>query len=159
MRTTRLDERPKPFPFRQRKGIACVEFAVVLPVLIVIIVGMVEVGNALRASHALESALREGGRLAIVSAPTASNDDTLNTKVTQDVRAFVFAAGFSGRNVNVTIEDTQTGAPVTLGDSSLQGTMIRIKASLPYDTIEVFPRQFLSVDSVSNSIVIRIPEQ
>lgn len=154
MRTSKKCESQNLSPVNRRSGMACVEFAVLLPFLMIILVGIVEVGNALRASHSLQGALREGGRLAVAS----STNDNLNSKVVRDVRAFVYAAGFSGRNVEVTIQDAGTGASVSLGDTSLQGTLVRIAAGLPYDTIEIFPRQFLSGDTISASIVIRIPE-
>lgn len=141
-----------------RSGIACVEFAVVLPFILIMMVGIIEAGSALRASHALQSALSEGGRLAISKSTELTLAPTLNGQVTRDIRSFMHAAGFSGPDVTVSITDATTGTPVTLGSIPIRGTNVRIAASLSYDTIEIFPRRFLSVSSVSNSIVIRIPQ-
>lgn len=49
---------------RRRRGVAAVEFAIVLPVLILMLVGLWEVGRMVMVQQLLANAAREGGRAA-----------------------------------------------------------------------------------------------
>ena len=51
---------------RDDRGAAAVEFALVLPILVVLVFGIVDFGRALFAYNYLTSAVREGGRFAAV---------------------------------------------------------------------------------------------
>jgi Flp pilus assembly protein TadG len=60
------------------------EFALVMPVLLMILFGIIEFGFAFRRSQSLEAAAREGGRLASLSSTSAAEvadrvDDVLGT--------------------------------------------------------------------------------
>ena len=55
---------------RTDTGAAAVEFALVLPVLFLIIAGMVDLGRAMYTQVMLTNAAREGARVAITSAPS-----------------------------------------------------------------------------------------
>jgi Flp pilus assembly protein TadG len=60
---------------RRRRGQALVEFALVLPVLLLILFGIVDFGRAIYAFNAVSNAAREGGRTAIVNQyPAAVRD-------------------------------------------------------------------------------------
>lgn len=50
-----------------RRGQALVEFALILPVLIVMMMGVVDLGRGIYAYNAISNAAREGGRTAIVN--------------------------------------------------------------------------------------------
>jgi Flp pilus assembly protein TadG len=52
---------------RRRRGQALVEFALVLPVLLVILLGTVDAGRLIFAYNSVSNAAREGGRTAIVN--------------------------------------------------------------------------------------------
>jgi Flp pilus assembly protein TadG len=52
--------------WRDESGAAAVEFALVLPMLVVILFGTIEFGRALHISHAVTDAAREGARRAVV---------------------------------------------------------------------------------------------
>lgn len=61
------------------RGAAMVELALVLPVLVLLLVGIVEAGRAYGANVALQGAARDGARLAALGSPSA------------DVQAAVYA--------------------------------------------------------------------
>ena len=64
-----------------------VEFAFVAPVFLLLIIGTIEMGNALEASTQLSSALREGGRLAGMDwEGLISENETPNQKVIRDIK-------------------------------------------------------------------------
>jgi Flp pilus assembly protein TadG len=54
---------------RQNHGQSVVEFALVLPLLLVLLIGITEFGRAWMTVNVLTSAAREGARLAVVTAP------------------------------------------------------------------------------------------
>jgi Flp pilus assembly protein TadG len=86
-----------------RAGTAIVEFAVVLPVLAGLFLGMCEVGSALNATIVLQDAATYGGRLASIGEST-------NTQVKQSVLTSLKVAGIPTTNAAVTVSDlTHTG--------------------------------------------------
>lgn len=78
---------------RENRGQSVVEFALVFPLLLVLLIGIAEFGRAWMTMNTLTSAAREGARLAVVTAPD------LNA-VTTRVNEVCNAAGI--RDVTVT---------------------------------------------------------
>jgi Flp pilus assembly protein TadG len=54
---------------RENRGQSVVEFALVFPLLLVLLIGITEFGRAWMTMNVLTSAAREGARLAVVTAP------------------------------------------------------------------------------------------
>ncbi len=98
------------------QGNAIAEFALVLPLLMMLVFGMVELGFALSASQAVESAAREGGRLASLSSTSRSDvisrvdaslaDAPLESGPVVSVSPSV-CAGREGESVSVTVRGTR----------------------------------------------------
>ena len=63
----------RQFGRRREGGQATLEFALVIPIFLVILVGMVDVGRTIWANNALANAAREGARYAIVHGGSKSN--------------------------------------------------------------------------------------
>ena len=81
----------------RRKGAALVEMALVLPVFLTVVLGIMEFGRAMMVSNLLANAAREGARLAVTSG--SSNDD-----VEAAIETFMLGAvGATAAEVNVTI--------------------------------------------------------
>ncbi|MHB1225596.1 MAG: TadE/TadG family type IV pilus assembly protein [Gemmatimonadaceae bacterium] len=66
---------------RDDRGAAAVEFALVLPILVVLVFGIVDFGRALFAYNYLTSAVREGGRFAAVQG-SASAEGAVRDRMT-----------------------------------------------------------------------------
>ena len=79
---------------RGNRGNAMVEFALVLPLLLVVCFGITEFGRAWMTMNILTSAAREGVRLAVVTAPNIA-------AVEQRVRDVCDAAGVEPSNIDV----------------------------------------------------------
>lgn len=60
----------------ERRGAALVEFAMVLPILMLCFYGMIEISRVLLLQHTVDTASYEGARCAIV--PGASSQDAIN---------------------------------------------------------------------------------
>src|SRR5438046_2996127 len=65
-----------------RRGVALVEMALVLPIFITVVLGIVEFGRAMMVSQLVTNAAREGARLSII-------DGTTNTDVQSRITTFL----------------------------------------------------------------------
>lgn len=94
-------------------GAGLAEFALVLPVLLMILFGIIQFGFTLSKTQAIEAAAREGGRLASLSSTTAAD---VNARVDQTLGLTNFdsapqvsivpaggCAGREGQSVTVTV--------------------------------------------------------
>ncbi len=137
--------RPAPVGKRRRRGIfrrgaAAVEFAVVLPVFITLVFGMIEYGRMVMVQQVITNAAREGCRKAIM-------DGTTGQEVLDLVNDYLDSAGITGATVTVTpSEPSEAGA----------GEPITVSVSVPYDQVSWLPApMFLSGTEMSASCVMR----
>jgi len=144
---------------RKRSGVAAVECAVVLPVMLVLVLGLIEIGTALRASTIMQSAIREAGRLASMDwRYVVENGQTPNEKVEQDIRNFVTASGLPGDDLIVSIEFAEgenEGNPFDIQDTDNELELMLIEVELPYSSISLFPTNYLGGQNVRAGMVSR----
>lgn len=117
-----------PARARARRGAIVVEAAVILPVLLVMMLGIWEVGRIIQLQQIISNAAREGARLA--AAGKLNGSDVTVAMVQQDVRDYLTTTGFptaavSGAVISVTpISGTWTdpsdAAPLDLFRLSVQ---------------------------------------
>ncbi len=102
---------------KPRKGAAMVEFAIVLPLLTIVMFGVIEAGNAWHREQVLATAAREGVRKAAVLDPAIALPDIQHAvnqyrvgggiDSSQVTMATTWAAGMPhGGDVTVTLTDT-----------------------------------------------------
>jgi Flp pilus assembly protein TadG len=136
-----------------------VECAVVLPVLMILVLGILEIGAALRASTILQSACRESGRLASMDwRYIVAAGQTPNEKVEQDLRNFVTASGLPGEDLTVNLvyaDGARAGQVFDLSDQANDLQMVRIEITLPYSSVSVFPLTYLSGKTLKAFVVMR----
>jgi Flp pilus assembly protein TadG len=109
-----------------RRGVAAVEFAVLLPLIMMLLMGIIEVGRLIEMQQVLSNAVREGARQAATAQLT---NDQVKTVVTQ----YVAAAGFSTTKLNVTVQDlTHTGNDVS---NAVYLDQVQVSLSYPYSNI------------------------
>jgi Flp pilus assembly protein TadG len=97
-------------PSQTERGVATVEFAVVLPLLLMIIFGILEFGRIMMVVHMLNAAAREGARVAAL--PGTDNDMVL-AKINQELAG----AGLTVDSYVFTpsdISDAERNDPVTV---------------------------------------------
>ena len=95
------------------QGASLAEFALVLPILLMVLFGIIEFGVAFSRSQAIEAAAREGGRLASLSASSSSEvldrvDQTLGLTTFDGTPEVTIVpsggcAGREGQSVTVTV--------------------------------------------------------
>ena len=84
---------------RQRHGAATVEFAVVLPLLVLLVFGSVELTRGLMLRHSADNAAYEAARTAIVPGATAEEAITRATELPGTVRRGIkYHHGYSQSN-------------------------------------------------------------
>jgi len=105
MSLLKLTKRNKSQSIRQnRSGVAAVEFAIVAPLLLLILFGMIETSRFLSARHAVTGAAREvARRVAVTGADQATAE--------QVAREFLDRSGFSTDSVEVFQEPLPSEVP------------------------------------------------
>jgi uncharacterized protein (UPF0333 family) len=86
---------------KNEKGQALIEFALLLPMLLLLVLGMIEYGWLLNAKITLNSAAREGVRLAIVLNVT---DAELKDKVYDEITKSIAGSGLTVIKEDITID-------------------------------------------------------
>jgi Flp pilus assembly protein TadG len=108
-RLFRLDEPCRLFRWK-RRGASAVEFAVVAPVFLLLVFGMIEYGRMVMVQQVITHASREGARRAILGGATEANVQTV-------VEGYLANASIQGAVVTVDPPDlssVDSGAPVTV---------------------------------------------
>lgn len=96
---------------RNQAGAAIIEFAIAVPVLVLMIYGIFQIGIAFQASAGMQHALGEGARLAtICKNPTA--DGVCSVATTDEIKAKISEKVF-GTGVGTFSEPTVTTPPAT----------------------------------------------
>ena len=94
---------PAKAPQHRERGAGLAEFALVLPILIVVIFGVFEFGIAFNRAQAVEAAAREGARLASLSSTTPGdittrvNDTLVGIPLDNPANVTVTPGGCAGR--------------------------------------------------------------
>lgn len=109
-----------------RRGQAAVELAVILPVILLLAVGLIEMARAWHHHQVVTNAAREGARMAAVANPL-----TTTASVDSMVRNVMVQGGLNGYAVTtqVTIGGWRTGA----------GTADSVRVSYPYQFLLLGP--------------------
>jgi len=143
----------------RRSGVAVVEAAVVLPVMLILVLGTIEMGTALRASTILQSAVREAGRIANMDWRYIVEDgDTPNAKMERDIRNFVTASGLPGQDLTVSIvhaDGDSAGQTFDISDEDNELEMMKVEITLPYSSISLFPTNYMSGTNVKAYLIMR----
>ena len=136
---------------RRRRGVAAVEFACIVPLLLLLLVGIWELGRIIHVQIIMNNAARDGARLAAqanivntTGAYTQIHFDTGTPNVVDSIKAYLTAAGISDLT-NLVIE-LQFVEPATAGGPTPTATnadpylgvknqRFRVKVSIPYDNV------------------------
>lgn len=106
----------------RERGQALVEFAVAAPVILILIVGLFDVGRLIYINNELSHAVREGARWGAVQGRAADQAAGTNTGVTDAVNASIAVA--PGTNVTVACTDVQAG-----GSTCTSGDLLTVNVS------------------------------
>jgi Flp pilus assembly protein TadG len=119
-----------------QKGQSLVEFALIVPVILLLLFGMFDIGRVLFSAVALEQAAREGARVASVGKTNAEVIASITSATT----------GLDSSRVSVSIS---TGARTS-------GENIEINLSYPVSMINPLMRTFQNSFTISSKSVMRV---
>jgi len=89
-----------------RRGVAAVEFAIIAPILVTIVLGMIELGRAFEMQNLLEVAAREGARFASMDRDGMLDPgESATDKLINDVKNFLASNGIPRDDINVAVKD------------------------------------------------------
>lgn len=128
---------------RNRQGASAVEFAIVAPVFLLLVFGMIEIGRAIMVQQILTNASREGARLAVLDSQTA-----LAAEVTSKVTTYLQNSGVTGATV------TMNPAEPT---SAAYGDPVTVTVSVPFSKVSWLPAPWFMSSSaqLKSSTVMR----
>ncbi len=110
-----------------RSGLATVELALLIPIVLLFAVGIIEVGRANVVVGWLTNASREGARV-------ASFDSTTQTAtVTAAANAYLTNVGISGAKTTVSPDPPKTAA---------DGQSVSVTVSIPFNQVSWLPKAF-----------------
>jgi len=125
---------------KKRTGAAMVELAIVLPLFLTIVLGIIEFGRALMVAQIVTNAAREGARDAILAGST-------NTAVEQTCTdMMVNALGVPAGDVSVSIEVTPaTGNPdpADVLANTLTSDLCAVTVTVPFSSVSYVAGKFL----------------
>ena len=140
-----------------RRGAVAVEFAIVAPILVACVVGLVELGRAFEMQNLLEVAAREGARFASMDregmlAPNESATD----KLIEDVKNFLATNEVPKDMVEVAVKDYENPEnDFDLDDPNNDLKLFEVSVSVPWSEVSLTPVPSASDYSLSAKVVFR----
>ena len=124
-----------------RRGAAVVEMAMVLPIFVMIVLGIVEFGRAMMVGQMVTNAAREATRLAIV-------DGSSNTSGTTWVTTFLnesLGVNTSDVTVAITVDPAPGNEdPLDKIEDAQTRDLVTIQVEVPFDKVSYIPGDYLS---------------
>ncbi len=121
---------------KARRGAAAVEFAVVAPVLFLVVFGMIEFGRMVMVQQVITNASREGARVAVLDGAQRMGT-TDNPGVIDTVEDYLENATVNPDNATVTID------PYLPSDAGY-GTPVTVTVSVPFSEVTWITTGFFS---------------
>jgi Flp pilus assembly protein TadG len=123
----------------KRRGAAAVEFAIVLPVFVILVFGMIEYGRMVMVQQVITNASREGARTAVL-------DGATTTSVQAAVTSYLTDAKISGGTANVNPSPASAGS----------GDPITVTVNIPFSAVSWLPSpMYLGGKTLSASTTMR----
>ncbi len=125
----------KPPRKAARSGVAAVEFALVVPVFLLFVFGLIEFGRMMMVQQALTNAAREGCRTAILATTTSSSD------VESAVRDYLLSVTSNASNaakVHVTVP--------AISAATASGTDLTVAVDVNYTDVSWVPFGYLGLN-------------
>lgn len=132
-----------------QKGATAVEFAMVLPVLILLILGIIEFSLLLFNKQVITNAAREGARAGIVQAPTRVTEPEIITKV--NTYCFNHLITWGGK----TTPDVTSTAPCPAGAYSGADLTVTVKFHYTYLALPDFVSSLIGGTDLTAESVMR----
>lgn len=140
-----------------RRGTATIEFAIVAPIFVLMLLGLWQASSLYQVQNELSIIVREGARIATLERSEAVPAGmTTNQKVMQDLETLLQVHGYDAEQATITISEVDdTSQEFDLDDPTNDMGYFRVTIEYPcLDRLRVQP-QLLSEYNLSASIVFR----
>lgn len=131
--------RSTPKRTQTRRGSAAVEFALIAPVFVALIMGSIQTGYNIDTTSKMYSAIRQSGRLASMdNSGKLLSGQTANAKVILDIKNALKAEGLPGDQMIVTIthaNGASAGSTFDLTDPANDLKYFRIGVTVPFSAV------------------------
>ncbi len=119
------------------QGVASVEFAIVAPLLLVVLMGVTEVSTLFDAQNELAVAAREGARLASMDRKgMLYRNESTNAKIEADIKNFLTSNGLKGEQARVYFVDAADHVSVfDLDDPDNDLRLFELRIEMPYSAV------------------------
>lgn len=144
-------------PHTNRRGAVAVEFAVVAPLLLSIVAGLIELNRTYDIQNTLEAAAREGGRFASIDrTDMLGSGQTANQKLIQDVTNFLASTGIDTNSLTVRVTDANDPSiDFDLDDPVNDLQLFQVRIEVPYSSISYTPVDPISDYTLLASVTFR----
>ena len=133
-------EKPYRICRKKRRGAAAVEFALIAPLFMLMVLGMIEVGRAIMVQQIITNASREGARRAVL-------DGATDTEVRTFVNTYLNNASLPSANV---------GFPQGLPQNAEFGEPVEVEVQIPFNQVSWLPGpMYLGGQNLTASTVMR----
>ena len=125
----------------KRRGAATVELALVLPIFLTLVYGIIEFGRGFMVSQLVTNAAREGARRAIL-------DGSTNSDVTSFIQTYLLqSANVAAADAIVTITVTAAAGNPNPGNSlaaTKSKDLVAVKVDVPFDKVAYLTGKYLN---------------
>ncbi len=143
--------------FTQRTGAVAVEFAVVAPMLLAVVVGLIELSCIYDTQNILDTAAREGARFAASDRSGMLREgETANSKLTSDLMLLLASSGIPTYEVEISIIDPDDPCmEFDLDNPANDLRLFEVKIEVPYSAISYMPVSQTDNYMLSSSVTFR----
>ncbi len=119
------------------RGVVAVEFAIIAPVLVAVVVGLISMSRAYEAQNLLETAAREGARFAAMDRTgMLLNGQTANQKIASDVKNYLACNGIDRDHISVAVTHyPDTDTTFNLDDPLNDLKLFQVRVGVDYGNI------------------------
>ena len=141
----------------QRSGVVAVEFAVVAPVLLAVVFGLIQLGRAFETQNLLEVAAREGARFASMDRDGMLDpNESASDKLVSDVKNFLASNGIDKDDVTVEIKDFENpDQDFDIDDPANDLKLFEVKVSVDWSNVSATPVSPGSDHAMTANVVFR----
>ena len=139
----------------RRRGVAAVECALMLPLVMTIVMGVIESGRMTLAQGVIANASREGARLAVLGGTTIGTDtSTGSNEVKYLVRTYLDGGSVASSAATITVTDLDYNGMTDLPQSAV-GDRIQISVSVPFSSIAWCTPWFFGTSTLKQISIMR----
>lgn len=135
-----------------RRGAAVVEMAVILPVFMMVLLGIVEFGRAMMVTQIVSNAAREGARRAILNGST-------NATVSADIAEFVSSTcrvDTTSISVEITIQaGPDNPNPLDQLANANEGDLVTVRVRVPFQEVSYIRGNYLNGMEINGQATMR----